>query len=137
MFDNLTERLSGTLNQLSGRGQLTEDNIKESIREVRKALIEADVALPVVTKFISEVKKEALGKKVLKSLRPGQVVVKVVHDALVRLMGEHNDELQLNVAPPAVVLLAGLQGAGKTTTAAKLSRLLKERTYLFTRLNHS
>lgn len=127
MFDNLTDRLSSTLNQLSGRGQLTESNIKESIREVRKALLEADVALPVVTQFISEVKKEALGKKVLNSLKPGQVVVKVVYEALVRLMGEQNDELNLNAAPPAIVLMAGLQGAGKTTTTAKLARLLKER----------
>lgn len=127
MFDNLTDRLSSTLHSLSGRGQLTEDNIKEAIREVRKALLEADVALSVVSGFIEKVKKEALGMEVLQSLKPDQVLIKVVYNALVELMGEENDALNLSTQPPAVILMSGLQGAGKTTTVGKLAKLLKER----------
>ncbi len=127
MFENLTDRLSGTLKRLRGQGRLTEDNIKETLREVRMALLEADVALPVVKDFIARVKERAIGQDVLKSLTPGQALVKVVNDELVAMMGEVNDDLQLNVAPPAVILMAGLQGSGKTTSTAKLARFLIER----------
>ena len=127
MFRNLSERLDGTLKRLRGQGRLTEDNIQESLREVRMALLEADVALPVVKDFIAQVKARALGEEVKRSLTPGQAFVKIVKDELVRVMGESNDQLQLNVRPPAVVMVAGLQGAGKTTTVAKLARHLRER----------
>ncbi len=127
MFDSLTQRLQSTLKRLRGAGRLTEDNIGEALREVRVALLEADVALPVVKSFIDEVRAGAVGNEVLASLTPGQAVVKVVHDALVKLMGTSNDRLNLSVRPPAVVLLAGLQGSGKTTSVAKLARLLRER----------
>ncbi len=127
MFDSLSDRLSRTLKKLRGQGRLTEDNIKETLREVRMALLEADVALPVVKTFIDRVRERAVGREVLDSLTPGQALVKVVRDELVAVMGEANEELKLNVQPPAVVLMAGLQGAGKTTTVAKLARWLKER----------
>lgn len=126
MFDNLTQRLSETIRQLSGKGRLTESNIQDALREVRMALLEADVALPVVKSFINSVKEKALGQKVMESLTPGQALVKVVRDELVSIMGEQNSALQLNAQPPAVVLMAGLQGAGKTTSVAKLARLLKQ-----------
>jgi signal recognition particle subunit SRP54 len=127
MFENLSERLGRTLKNLRGQGRLSEDNIKDTLREVRMALLEADVALPVVKDFIERVRERAVGQEVLQSLTPGQALVKVVHDELVHLMGEANDELQLSVQPPAVVLMAGLQGSGKTTSTAKLARWLKER----------
>ena len=127
MFDNLSERLSRTIKNLRGQGRLTEDNIKETLREVRMALLEADVALPVVKDFIDRVRERAAGQEVLKSLTPGQTLVKVVNDELVRVMGEANDALNLSVQPPAVILMAGLQGSGKTTSSAKLARLLQER----------
>ncbi len=127
MFENLTERLSRTLKSLRGQGRLSEDNIKETLREVRMALLEADVALPVVKDFIERVRERAVGREVLQSLTPGQALVKVVNDELVALMGEACDELNLATRPPAVILMAGLQGSGKTTSTAKLARLLKER----------
>jgi signal recognition particle subunit SRP54 len=127
MFDNLTERLSRTIRNLRGQGRLSEDNIRETLREVRMALLEADVALPVVKDFIERVRERATGQEILKSLTPGQVLVKVVNAELVRIMGEANDALNLNVPPPAVILMAGLQGSGKTTSSAKLARYLKER----------
>jgi signal recognition particle subunit SRP54 len=127
MFDSLTERLSRTIRNLRGQGRLTEDNIKESLREVRMALLEADVALPVVKDFIDRVRERASGQEVLKSLTPGQTLVKVVNDELIRVMGESNDALNLNVQPPAVILMAGLQGSGKTTSSAKLALWLRER----------
>jgi signal recognition particle subunit SRP54 len=127
MFENLSERLGRTLKNLRGQGRLSEDNIKDTLREVRMALLEADVALPVVKDFIERVREGAIGQEVLQSLTPGQALVKVVHDELVHLMGDANDELQLNAQPPAVVLMAGLQGSGKTTSTAKLARWLKER----------
>ncbi len=127
MFDNLSNRLSRTIRTLRGQGRLSEDNIKDTLREVRMALLEADVALPVVKEFIDRVRERATGQEVLKSLKPGQALVKVVNDELVRVMGAANDELNLNVPPPAVILMAGLQGSGKTTTSAKLARLLMER----------
>lgn len=127
MFENLSERLGTTLRNLRGQGRLTEENIKETLREVRMALLEADVALPVVKTFIEEINQRAIGAEVVKSLTPGQALVKIVNDELVRLMGESNDSLNLNAQPPVVILMAGLQGAGKTTTVAKLARWLKER----------
>jgi signal recognition particle subunit SRP54 len=125
MFDNLTERLSRAVKTLRGEARLTESNIQDALREVRVALLEADVALPVVKKFIDAVRAKALGEDVVGSLTPGQAAVGVVHRELVALMGEKNDALDLATRPPAVVLLAGLQGSGKTTTAAKLARWLK------------
>jgi signal recognition particle subunit SRP54 len=126
MFDNLTQRLSQTMQKLRGKGRLTEDGVKETLREVRIALLEADVALPVVSSFIAQVKKRALGQEVLSSLKPGEALVKIVHDELVLVMGEENAALDLKASPPVVVLLAGLQGSGKTTTTAKLAKHLKE-----------
>jgi signal recognition particle subunit SRP54 len=126
MFENLSERLGGVLDRLRGRGRLTEDNVRESLREVRVALLEADVALPVVKDFIDRVRERAVGQDVLKSLTPGQELIRVVRDELTALMGDRGEGLMLNVKPPAVVLVAGLQGAGKTTTVAKLARWLKE-----------
>ena len=127
MFEGLTERLARTVRDLRGRGRLTDDNIKDALREVRMALLEADVALPVVRDFIGRVKERAVGQEVLKSLTPGQALVKVVRDELIDVMGEASEELALATAPPAVVLMAGLQGSGKTTTVAKLARWLKEK----------
>lgn len=126
MFDNLTDRLSRSLRNISGRGRLTEDNIKETLREVRMALLEADVALPVVRDFIQRVKESAVGQDVNKSLTPGQEFVKIVQNELVNAMGEENNQLNLSAQPPAVVLMAGLQGAGKTTSVAKLGKHLKK-----------
>ncbi|MGD9888866.1 MAG: signal recognition particle protein [Halothiobacillaceae bacterium] len=126
MFENLTQRLSGLLDKMRGQGRLTEDNIQDAMREVRMALLEADVALPVVREFTAKVKERAIGQEVLQSLTPGQAFIKIVHDELVAVMGEANEGLNLSAVPPAVVLMAGLQGAGKTTTVGKLARLLKE-----------
>lgn len=127
MFDNLTDRLSGTLKKLKGQGRLTEANIQDTLREVRMALLEADVALPVVTDFIQHVTERALGQEVQASLSPGQALIKVVQAELIKVMGSANEELNLRTQPPAIVLMAGLQGAGKTTTVAKLGRHLKEK----------
>ncbi|MFW1678737.1 signal recognition particle protein [Pontibacter sp. JAM-7] len=127
MFENLTERLTQTLRSVTGQAKLTEDNIKGTLREVRMALLEADVALPVVKDFINSVKARAVGQEVSKSLTPGQVFVKIVNEEMVSLMGEANEQLNLATVPPAVVLMAGLQGAGKTTSVAKLGRHLRER----------
>ena len=127
MFNNLSERLNATFKRLRGQGRLTEENIKETMREVRMALLEADVALPVVKAFTDSVKERALGQEVMSSLSPGQAMLKVVNDELVALMGEANEGLNLAAEPPVVVLMAGLQGSGKTTTVAKLSRWLSER----------
>ncbi|OOZ37727.1 signal recognition particle protein [Solemya velesiana gill symbiont] len=126
MFDNLTERLGGVLTKLRGQGRLTEDNIKETMREVRMALLEADVALPVVRAFVDQVKGKAMGEEVMKSLTPGQVLIKILNDELVKVMGEANEGLDLASQPPAVVMMAGLQGSGKTTSVAKLARWLQE-----------
>ncbi|MGR5283320.1 signal recognition particle protein [Photobacterium damselae] len=127
MFENLTERLSRTLKNVSGRGRLTDDNIKDTLREVRMALLEADVALPVVREFVNRVKERAVGTEVSKSLTPGQEFIKIVQAELEAVMGEQNEELNLASQPPAVILMAGLQGAGKTTSVGKLSKVLKER----------
>ncbi len=126
MFDNLTDRLGKVLTNLRGQGRLTEDNIKETMREVRMALLEADVALPVVREFVEQVKQQAMGEEVLKSLTPGQTLIKIVNDELVKVMGEANEGLDLAAQPPAVILMAGLQGSGKTTSVAKLSRWLQQ-----------
>jgi signal recognition particle subunit SRP54 len=126
MFDKLTERLAAAVQGLRGRGRVTEENVAETLREVRMALLEADVALPVVKSFIDSVKTRALGAEVASSLTPGQAFIGILHRELVVLLGEHAAGFAFNVQPPQVVLLAGLQGAGKTTTAAKLARWLKE-----------
>src|SRR5210317_244804 len=127
MFESLSDRLSRATAALKGRGRLTEDNIRDTLRQVRMALLEADVALPVIKGFIDKVRTRAVGSEVLKSLSPGQALVKIIHDELVQTLGEVNASLDLSTQPPAVVMLAGLQGAGKTTTAAKLARWLRER----------
>ncbi|HSD17969.1 MAG TPA: signal recognition particle protein [Thermomonas sp.] len=127
MFESLTQRLSGTMERLRGRGRLTESNISEAVREVRIALLEADVALPVVQALIQRIKVRAVGQEVMRSLTPGQVLVRIVRDELALVMGSQATDLNLNVPAPAVILMAGLQGAGKTTTVAKLAKHLKER----------
>lgn len=127
MFENLTDRLTKTLRNITGQGRLTEDNIKDTLREVRMALLEADVALPVIKDFINEVKTKALGTEVSTALNPGQEFIKIVFDELKSVMGEENSSLDLNSQPPSVILMAGLQGAGKTTSTAKLALFLKER----------
>lgn len=126
MFDNLSQRLSNTVAKLRGQSRLTEDNIKETLREVRMALLEADVALTVVRSFIERVREKAVGQDVIENLTPGQALIKVVQDELVHLMGDANEQLQLNAQAPAIIMMAGLQGAGKTTTIAKLAKRLKE-----------
>ncbi len=127
MFENLSDRLSGTIKKLRGQARLTEDNIKDSLREVRMALLEADVALPVVKELINRIRKRAIGQEVLQSLTPGQALIKIVDTELVEIMGQANESLDLKAQPPAIILLAGLQGAGKTTTAGKLAKLLIEK----------
>lgn len=127
MFENLTQRLNRTLKNLSGKGRITEDNIKDTLREVRTALLEADVALAVVKEFTKRVKERTLGLEVSQSLTPGQEFIKAVHAELVATMGGQTSEINLACQPPAVILLAGLQGAGKTTSAAKLALYLKQR----------
>ncbi|MFT7089265.1 MAG: signal recognition particle subunit SRP54, partial [Glaciecola sp.] len=127
MFQNLTDRLGQTLKNISGKGRLTEDNIKDTLREVRMALLEADVALGVVKGFIENIKTRALGIEVSKSLQPGQMFIKVVQDELEKVLGDGTQGLNLAATPPAVIMLAGLQGAGKTTSVGKLSKYLTER----------
>src|ERR1700683_4797666 len=127
MFDKLTERLGRAVQTLRGRGRVTEENVAETLREVRMALLEADVALPVVKSFIDSVRSSALGAEVATSLTPGQAFIGILHRQLVALLGAAQAGFALNVHPPQVVLLAGLQGSGKTTTAGKLARWLKER----------
>ena len=127
MFENLSDRLSQSLKKISGKASLSESNIQETLREVRVALLEADVALPVVKDFIELVKQRAIGREVSNSLNPGQQFLKIVQAELELVMGEKNESLNLNAQPPAVILMAGLQGAGKTTSVAKLSRYLSER----------
>ncbi|HKM27507.1 MAG TPA: signal recognition particle protein [Thiopseudomonas sp.] len=127
MFENLSDRLAQTLRHVTGKARLTEDNIKDTLREVRMALLEADVALSVVKDFVNAIRDRAVGTEVSRSLSPGQAFIKIVQAELESLMGEANEDLALNAAPPAVILMAGLQGAGKTTTVGKLARFLKER----------
>ena len=127
MFQSLSDRLSQSLRGISGKARLSEENIQETLREVRMALLEADVALPVVKDFVEAIKRRAVGQEVMKSLSPGQAFLKIVQNELEGVMGAVNEGLDLATKPPAVILMAGLQGAGKTTTVAKLARLLKER----------
>ncbi len=127
MFENLSGRLAGVVKNLRGQARITEANIQDTLRQVRLALLEADVALPVVKNFIDAVKTRALGQEVLASLSPGQALIGIVHDELTRLMGGENADLNLAATPPAVILMAGLQGSGKTTTSGKLALLLKNR----------
>lgn len=125
MFDRLSERLSSVVESLKGKGRITEENIKDTLRQVRMALLEADVALPVVKDFIAQIKDKAVGETITKSLTPGQALIKLVNDELVQALGANTEALQLKSEPPAIILLAGLQGAGKTTSAAKLALQLK------------
>jgi signal recognition particle subunit SRP54 len=127
MFEQLSERLSDTLRRVAGKAALTEDNIKDTLREVRQALLEADVALPVVKDFVDRVRSQALGQEVTRSLSPGQAFLRIVHAELVRSMGVANETLDLAAQAPAVILMAGLQGSGKTTTAAKLARWIRDK----------
>ena len=127
MFDSLSERLGRTIKNLRGQGRLSEENIKDTLREVRMALLEADVALPVVKQLIDAIREKAMGQEVFGSLSPGQAFIKIVNDELVSVMGDNAQPLNLSTQPPAVILMAGLQGAGKTTTVAKLARRLRER----------
>ena len=127
MFQSLSDRLSQSLRNVTGKARLSEENIQETLREVRMALLEADVALPVVKDFVESIKQRALGQEVMKSLSPGQAFLKIVQDELETVMGSANEGLNLATTPPAVIMMAGLQGAGKTTTVAKLAKLLKER----------
>ena len=126
MLENLTERLQSVIKTIRGQARFTEENISDAMREVRIALIEADVALPVIKYFINRVKEKALGADVLKSISPGQAVIKIVQDELTELMGNANSPINLSTTPPAIILLAGLQGSGKTTTAAKLAKIISE-----------
>lgn len=127
MFENLSDRLNRSLRKITGKARLNHDNIQDTLREVRKALLEADVALPVVKDFINQVRKRALGQEVSRALNPGQQFLKIVESELTQVMGEANERLNLAAQPPAVVLMAGLQGAGKTTSVAKLARFLKDK----------
>jgi signal recognition particle subunit SRP54 len=126
MFQSLSERLSKLFKDLRGQGRLSPENIKDTLREIRIALLEADVALPVIKAFMEQVETRAIGQEVLTSLSPGQVLVKIVHEELVKTLGTENSTLALNTTPPAIILMAGLQGSGKTTTTAKLAKWLKE-----------
>jgi signal recognition particle subunit SRP54 len=125
MFENLTDRLTETLKKVTGQSTLSEDNVKEALRDVRMALLEADVALPVVKEFVEAVRLRAVGQEVMSSLTPGQAFIKIVREELIAVLGQGTRKLELNVQPPAVILMAGLQGAGKTTTVGKLARFLK------------
>jgi signal recognition particle subunit SRP54 len=127
MFENLSEKLQSVVRKISGQSRFTEENISDAMREVRIALIEADVAIPVVKHFIDQVKEKVIGTEVLKTVSPGDAIIKVVQDELTNLMGPENEPLNLSTKPPAVILMAGLQGSGKTTTAAKLAKFLKEK----------
>ena len=127
MFDALSEKLSSAFSKITSRGVLNEKDIDEAMREIRVALLEADVSLPVVKSFIAQVKEQALGEKVVKSVQPGQMVVKIVHDELVKLLGAESAELNLNAVPPVCILMVGLQGSGKTTTSAKIANKLQAR----------
>jgi len=126
MFENLSDRLTRVVKNIKGEARITEANTQEMLREVRLALLEADVALPVVKEFINQVKEQALGEEVLNSLTPGQALVGIVHKQLIKLIGEKTEEINLAAQPPVVILMAGLQGAGKTTTTGKLAKYLKD-----------
>lgn len=127
MFEALSDKLTAVFNKITSRGVLSEDDINTAMREIRVALLEADVALPVVKEFIAQVKEQAIGEKVVRSIQPGQMVIKIVHDELVKILGEEASGLNLNTVPPACVLMVGLQGSGKTTSAAKIANRLKNK----------
>ena len=127
MFDTLSTRLGQVFDRLRGRGALSENDVNEALREVRVALLEADVALPVVRDFIEKVRVKAVGQDVLRSVTPGQQVVKIVHDELTAVLGEKANGLDLEAAPPVVIMMVGLQGSGKTTSTAKIARRLTQR----------
>ena len=127
MFSNLTERLSKSFRNIINKGRLTEENIKDTIREIRKALLEADVTLSVIKTFINNVTKKSIGCEINKSLTPGQEFIKIVRNELILAMGEANNDLNLSTYPPAVILVVGLQGVGKTTTVAKIAKWIKNK----------
>ena len=127
MFESLSEKLSGILDKLTGRGALSEEDVNAAMREVRRALLEADVALEVVRSFVDRTRTKAVGASVVKSVKPGQMVVKIVHDSLVETLGTDSQAIDLNAPAPVAIMLVGLQGAGKTTTAAKIAKRLTER----------
>ncbi|MGZ5852103.1 MAG: signal recognition particle receptor subunit alpha, partial [Hyphomicrobium sp.] len=127
MFQSLSDRLSGILDKLTRRGALTESDVSEAMREVRRALIEADVSLDVVKDFIEKVKAKAIGQDVVRSVTPGQMVVKIVHDELVRTLGAEAEPIDLNAPAPVAIMMVGLQGSGKTTTTAKIAKRLTDR----------
>jgi len=127
MFDNLSEKLGGILDRLTRRGALSEADVDLALREVRRALLEADVSLDVALAFVDGVKKQAVGVEVMKSVTPGQMVVKIVHDQLVATLGAEGQSIDLNAAPPVAIMMVGLQGSGKTTTTAKIAKRLVDR----------
>src|SRR3546814_5897736 len=127
MFDSLSERLGGVFDKLRGRGALNESEVRAAMREVRIALLEADVALPVVRDFIENITEKAVGQNVLKSVTPGKQVVKIVNDGLTEMLGSETSELMIDVTPPAIAMMVGLQGSGKTTTTAKIAKRLTEK----------
>ncbi|MGI8723878.1 MAG: signal recognition particle receptor subunit alpha, partial [Methyloceanibacter sp.] len=127
MFETLSDRLGGILDKLTRRGSLSEADVTEAMREVRRALLEADVALDVVRDFVERVREKAIGQEVVKSVTPGQMVIKIVHDELVRMLGSDAAPIDLAATPPVAIMLVGLQGSGKTTTAAKLGRRIEAR----------
>ena len=127
MFDNLSERLGGILDRLTGRGALSEADVDAAMREIRRALLEADVALEVVRSFTDKVREQAIGATVVKSVTPGQMVVKIVHDQLVETLGADDQLIDLNAPAPVAIMMVGLQGSGKTTTTAKLARRMTQR----------
>ena len=127
MFSQLSERLNRTVKTLRGHARLTETNIEDTARDIRVALLDADVALPVVKSFIEDIKTKALGSEVATSLNPGQAFIKIVQQQLTELMGSENQTINLRTQPPAIILMAGLQGSGKTTSTAKLAKFLKEK----------
>ena len=127
MFESLSDKLTGIFNKITSRGVLSEADIDATMREVRIALLEADVALPVVKDFIAQVKEQAKGEKIVRSIQPGQMVIKIVHDELLKLLSSENEQLNLNTPAPAVILMVGLQGSGKTTTSAKIAKRLADK----------
>ena len=127
IFETLTDKLGSVFSKITSRGVLSEKDIDDAMREIRIALLEADVSLPVAKEFIAKVKEQSVGEKVVRSIQPGQMVVKIVHDELVKLLGGEGSELNLNAVPPACILMVGLQGSGKTTTSAKIANRLKNK----------
>ena len=127
MFKNLSERLTGIFDQLKSRGSLTEDDVDAALREVRVALLEADVSLEVVKEFLEKAKKKALGSKIVKSVSPSQMVIKIVNDTLKEILGDKEEPINLKATPPVTILIVGLQGSGKTTTSAKIAKKLKDK----------